>query len=274
MIETRAYGVGGREVRCLEAGEGDCLVLIHAFPLSADQWQPQLAAPPPGWRVVAPDLRGFRGPGPPGTGGAPMGATSIDEYAADIVALLDRLEVDRAVVAGLSMGGYIAFGLVRIAPERVRGLVLADTRPQADSDETRARRRHMLARLEQVGVAGVADDLLPTLVGRTTLGERPAVVARVRALIEANAPEAIAAAVHALIGRPDSTPLLPQIRVPTLVIVGEEDTLTPPDVAEAMHRAIAGSALAVIPSAGHVSNLEHPEAFTLSLAAFLQRDRW
>ncbi len=274
MIETRAYRVDGREVRCLEAGKGDCLVLIHAFPLSADQWQPQLAAPPPGWRVVAPDLRGFRAPGPPDPGAALVGATSIDEYAADIVALLDRLEVDRAVVAGLSMGGYVAFGLLRLAPERVRGLVLADTRPQADSDEARARRRQMLARLEQAGVAGVAEDLLPTLLGRTTLGERPAVVARVRALIKANAPEAIAAAVHALMGRPDSTPWLHQIRIPALVIVGEEDTLTPPEVAEAMHRAIAGSALAVIPSAGHLSNLEHPEAFTLSLSAFLQRHRW
>lgn len=272
MIETRDEEVGGERRRYLQAGAGESLVLLHAFPLSADQWAPQLDAPPPGWRLLAPDLRGFRGPGALDRSGPPPASLTIDDYAADIVALLDRLGIDRAVVGGLSMGGYVAFGLLRLAPERVRGLVLADTRPQADSEEARGRRRQMLERLERAGVSAVADDLAPSLLGRTTMRERPGVVARVRALIEANPVETVAAAIHALMTRPDSTALLSRIPVPTLVVVGEEDTLTPPDVAEAMCRAIPTAALTVIPRAGHLANLEQPEAFSAALAGFLERE--
>jgi 3-oxoadipate enol-lactonase len=271
MVHAREYDVDGRRLRYLEAGAGRLLVLLHAFPLSADQWQPQLADPPQGWRVVAPDLRGFRGREAAGWDRSPVGSVTVDHYAADIVALLDHLGAERAVIGGLSMGGYVAFGVLRIAPARVAGLVLADTRPEADSQEARRRREQMLARLASGGPPAVADDLLPSLLGPTTLGKRPGVVARVRALIEGNTADAIAAAIGALMQRPDATPLLPTIAVPTLVVVGEEDTVTPPPVAAAMQRAIPSAELVVVPEAGHLSNLEQPALFAAALEAFLQR---
>lgn len=261
--------LGGRAVRWLEAGDGDPVLLVHAFPLSADLWRPQLGAPPPGWRLVAPDLRGFRGPGAAPDDVTPMGDLTMDDYARDLVALLDHLGVGRAVVAGVSMGGYVTFALARRAPDRVRALVLADTRPQADGEEGRAKRREMLALVERGGVEAVADAMLPALVGATSHEERPEVVAEVRRLVLANRPAAVQAAVSAMMIRPDSTPLLAAITCPTLVVVGEEDAITPVADATALHEAIPGSRLAVLPEAGHLANLETPAAFDAALARFL-----
>ncbi len=156
----RSYTTAGRTLRYCESGAGEPCVLIHAFPLSADMWQPQLEDPPPGWRLVAPDLRGFRGPSLPLPAAAPIGAMTMADYARDVIALLDALEIRRAVVCGLSMGGYVAFAMWRLAADRIRGVVLADTRAGADSDEARARRRQLLALLAEQGTAGIATAML------------------------------------------------------------------------------------------------------------------
>jgi len=268
-VREQQVTLAGRPVRCLEAGEGEPILLVHAFPLGADLWRPQLAAPPPGWRLLAPDLRGFRGPAEAQGDVAPLGEVTVDDYARDLVALLDHLGVARAVVGGVSMGGYVAFALLRQAPDRVRALVLSDTRPQADGDEGRAKRREMLALIERGGMEAVAGAMLPALVGRTSQTERPEVVAEVRRLVLANHPEAVRAAVSAMMTRPDSTPLLAAIACPTLVVVGEEDVITPVPDATALHDAIPGSRLAVLPEAGHLPNLETPDAFDAVLTRFL-----
>lgn len=239
------------------------LVLLHAFPLNARMWEGQLALAETGWRVIAPQLRGFDG----ASGDPP--AASVDDYAGDVIDLLDALHVKQAVVGGLSMGGYVAFAILRYAARYVQGLILADTRSQADTPEGVAGRARMLQLVQDKGPSAVADEMVPKLLGETTRKMRPAVAEQVRSLVLASSAEAIAGAVRALMTRPDSTPLLSTIHVPTLIVVGDEDTVTPPAASDEMHRAIAGSELVRIPQAGHLSNLEQPELFTAALAAFL-----
>jgi 3-oxoadipate enol-lactonase len=239
------------------------LLLLHAFPLNARMWEGQLALADRGWRIIAPQLRGVDGaPGDPP-------AMSMDDYAGDVIDLLDALHIKAAVVGGLSMGGYVAFALLRHAARYVQGLILADTRPQADTPEAVAGRTRLLQVVRDKGASAVADEMLPRLLGETTRASRPDVVERVRALVLANSADAIAGAIRALMSRPDSTPLLSTIHVPTLIIVGDEDTVTPRPLAEEMQRAIAGAELHVIPGAGHLTNLEQPDAFDDALARFL-----
>ncbi len=239
------------------------LLLIHAFPLNARMWDQQLALATTGWRDIAPQLRGFDS----GAGDPP--ASSVDDYAGDIIDLLDALHVDQAVVAGLSLGGYVAFALLRLAARYIQGLILADTRSQADTPDGAAGRVRMLQLVQERGPSAVADEMVPKLLGATTRSTQPAIEDRVRSLVNANSTEAIAGAVRALMTRPDSTPLLASIHVPTLIVVGEEDTLTPPALSEEMQRSIGGSQLVRIPHAGHLSNIEQPESFNAALAAFL-----
>ena len=269
----RFVTLDGRRTRYLEAGTGRPLVLIHAFPLSAEMWVPQLEGPPGGWRLIAPDLRGLGlsarvAPGEPAT--AP-GARSVDDHAGDVLALLDHLGLDRVAVAGLSMGGYVAFAVARQAPARLATLVLCDTRPQADSEETRAGRRALMADLKENGVGAVAATMIVKLLGPTALRRRPGPADEVRRIIMGNDPAGVAEALYCLMTRPDSTDLLPRIGCPTLVVAGEEDQLTPVDVHQEMHRAIAGSELVVIPQAGHLSSLERPVAFNAALKQFLAK---
>lgn len=239
------------------------LVLLHAFPLNARMWEAQLAVAGDGWHVIAPQIRGVD------AGDSDPPAASMDDYAADLIDLLDALHIEDAAVAGLSMGGYLAFSLLRHAPNYVRALVLADTRSQADTPEGRESRVVMLNLLERKGPAGVADEMIPKLLGPDTRANRPDIVERVRGLTLANSNESLAGAIRALMSRPDSTPLLSSIRVPTLIVVGEEDAVTPPAAAEEMHARISGSELVRIPGSGHLSNLERPDVFNQALARFL-----
>ena len=239
------------------------LVLLHGFPLNARMWEDQLALADRGWRVIVPQLRGVDG----GLGDSP--AASMDDYAGDVIDLIDALKIQEAVIGGLSMGGYVAFAMLRHAPRYVQGLILADTRSQADTEEGVAGRTRLLQTLKEKGSSAVADEMLPKLLGETTRRSRPELAERVRALVLSNSVAAIAGSIRALMTRPDSTPLLATIHVPTLIIVGDEDTLTPAAQSEEMHRAITGSELTVIPGAGHLSNLEQPAAFNEAVGRFL-----
>jgi 3-oxoadipate enol-lactonase len=177
--------------------------------------------------------------------------------------------VERAVIGGLSMGGYAAFALLQSKPALIEALILADTRATADSPEARANRRSMLALVDREGPQGVAREMMPKLLGDTTRETNQTAEATVRRLIKQQSPVAIRGAIQRMMHRPDSTALLATIGVPTLVIAGEEDTLIPIPEAEKMAEAITGSKLVKIPAAGHLSNLERPDAFNHALTAFL-----
>jgi pimeloyl-ACP methyl ester carboxylesterase len=265
MVEERYANVAGRKVRYLAGGAGWPLVLIHGFPLNADQWRPQLEDPAEGWQYIAPDLRGFGRGASPSTGDP----VTMDDYAGDVEELLNALEIDRAVIGGLSMGGYVTFALFRRAPERFSGMLLADTRSQPDTPEGRQSRRALSELVQKEGAVAVADQMLPKLLGTTTHQERPSLVRDVRRMITGADPGAIQAAIHALMTRPDSTPDLARISTPTLVAAGEEDVITPESDAAFLHQSIARSRLVVLSGAGHLSNLENPEGFSRALHDFL-----
>lgn len=262
--------VDGVRVHYLDAGggPGDAapLVLLHAFPLHARMWVPQIDALSGDRRVVAPDLLGFGGTEAPET----MFRYTMAGYADLVAGLLDRLGLDRVVLAGLSMGGYVSFAFLRQYAERLAGLVLADTRPGADTAEVYDRRTDQQDQVTRIGTAALIETLLGGLLGDDTWARRPDLVDQVRGLM-ANPPAGYIGALEAMKHRPDSSGELAGIAVPTLVLVGEEDALSPPDVARDMQERIPGAELAVLPGAGHLSNLEAADAFNAAVAGFLAR---
>jgi pimeloyl-ACP methyl ester carboxylesterase len=262
MIRERTVETRDGSVRCLEAGAGWPLVLLHAFPLSADMWRPQLDRPPEGARLIAPDLNGF-GPAPV----AP--ARSLEDMARLVTGLLDALEIERATIGGLSMGGYLTLTLFRLAPERFSAMILANTRAKADDDEGRAGRDRMSALVRKEGPPAVAAQMLPKLLGRTTQEANPDLAVHVRRLIESNSIDGIDAAIQAMKDRPDSTPLLPTVGRPALVVAGEEDTLIPQADVDDLARLLPRAQQVTIPRAGHLSNLEAPADFNEALGNFL-----
>lgn len=242
------------------------IVLLHAFPVSARMWEPLLAALPSGLEVLAPDFRGA--PGAPVGGAEP----SLDVLADDVARLLDDRGVDRAIIGGLSMGGYVAMALLRRHPERVAGLVLADTRATADTTEGRSNRLAMAAELESDPHSRVlVEKTLPTLIGPTSKAQRPRVVSAVHRLVGSTPPASAAWWQRAMSQRPDSFDILRAVRVPALVIVGMEDELTPPGDARAMVDVLADVTLVEIAGVGHFSALESPEPFAEALTAFAAR---
>ena len=269
---TRQYcHIGSRTIAYLDSAPGDAslrtYVLLHAFPIGANLWEPQMRHIPAGWRLITPDLRGFGG----STEADSTGAVSMSDYAEDVVDLLDELGVARLVIGGASMGGYATFAFLQSARDRVDGVVLANTRAGADSPEARANRRNLLALVDREGPSGVAREMMPKLLGKTTHETNSAVEANVRRLIKQQSPLAIRAAIDRMMHRPDSTALLPQLSVPALVVTGDEDALIPTDESRAIAGAIKGATLVVIPRAGHLSNLEQPDAFNNALNAFLTK---
>ena len=262
-MHSKVAHLSTRSVRYLEAGAGRPVVLLHAFPLGAEQWLPQMHQVPPGWRLIAPDLQGFRQPD--GTVMVPDGPAGIDAYATEVLELMAHLEITRATICGLSMGGYVALAIWRLAAAKVAALVLADTRASADSADARAARERMIALVDTDGVRGVARAMVPRLLGETTQRDQPDLADAVTRLIESNGCEGVQAAIRTMRDRPDATTLLSTITCPVTVIVGSEDLLTPPAESEAMHRAIPASRFVVLPRAGHLSNLEAPSNFSAAL---------
>jgi pimeloyl-ACP methyl ester carboxylesterase len=246
-------------------GEGPWAVLfIHGFPLDRSIWQHQ-AAELEGWRRILPDLRGM------GRSAAPDSGYSMATYADDLAAVLDALAVERAVLCGLSMGGYIAFECLRRWRNRVTGLVLMDTRAEADSPEGKAGREAMIALARSEGAEAVAAAMLPRLLRPGIHQERPGLPEEVLGMMARTPVAGVIGALEAMRDRPDSRPLLPGLAdLATLVLVGEEDVLTPPSVGRAMAEAIPGASFQLVPGAGHLPTLEQPETTTGLLRAFLE----
>jgi 3-oxoadipate enol-lactonase len=238
----------------------DVLLLLHAFPLHSGMWSRQLRSLGARCRVIAPDYRGL------GTTNAPPEASTMELLAEDVRALVEHLRVERAVVAGLSMGGYVAFALHRLAPSLFRGLVLCDTRAAPDSDEARANREAFARSALEKGLSWVADEMTPKLLRKNP---DPATVREVRELIGGGTPAGVAAAQRGMARRPDSSATLAAVAGPVLVVFGEEDGLTPPAEGERMANTARAGRFVQLPRAGHVSNLENPVAFDAALAEFV-----
>lgn len=247
-------------------GIGVPLIFLHAFPLNRQMWDNQIShlLAEQRYRLVAPDWRGF------GESSLYEKLSTMEMFADDLAGLMDHLGMQQAVLCGLSMGGYAAFAFLRKYPQRVGGLVLADTRPGSDTEEGRANRENVARIAEQQGADAIADLQLPRLMSDYTRTHHPEVEMQVRKMITTANPLGIAAASRGMALRTDSSDLLSKISCPTLVLVGEHDALTPPEVARAYASQIAGARFATIPYAGHLSNLEQPEAFHMVLHDFLR----
>jgi 3-oxoadipate enol-lactonase len=248
-----------------DAGKGRPVVLLHAFPFSRAMWRPQVEALRDDHRVLTPDLRGFGGTSPFEQ------APSVEQMADDVAGLLDTLKLGEPVVlGGLSMGGYVALAFARRNPSRLRALILADTRAEPDNAEGKANRDKLIAFAQRHTPRDVIDSVMPKMVSAETRSQRPEVVEEVRRIASAQTPAGIVGALQALRDRPDATASLGALRVPTLVLVGSEDALTPPAMSETLATGIAGARLVKIPGAGHLSNLEQPAAFNAAVRSFLQ----
>ena len=263
MSKVRVRGI---EMAYDDTGSGQAVVLLHGYPFNRSMWREQVEALSASYRVITPDLRGLGETLPSTTANEPA---TMETMAQDVAALMDELNIQRAAVGGLSMGGYVTLAFYRRFPLRVRALVLADTRAQSDTEEARRKREQQAQKALEEGMKGIADAMLPKLLAPATLHERPAIVARVREMMVKTKPKGAAAALRGMAVRIDQTDFLPSIFAPTLIIVGSEDELTPPSDSELMHREIRGSRLEIIKGAAHVSNLENTAEFNRVLIEFL-----
>lgn len=248
-----------------EHGEGDPVVLLHAFPLNGKMWEPQAQALENDYRVIIPDYPGF--------GRSPYSPAQQDmhQYAEGVRGLLDHLELERVILGGLSMGGYVAFACLRLFPERISALILANTRPDPDSDDARENRENMARRVSEEGVKILVEMQMERLLSPNTLENNREVVNKVETLMLESSPDGVVAALGAMRDRPDSNPLLPEIAVPTLVVGGEDDAISSPEVMGEMNAKIPDSEHHTISGAGHLSNLEAPDKFNGVLRDFLAK---
>jgi pimeloyl-ACP methyl ester carboxylesterase len=253
--------VNGTELHYRDANGAskDVVLLLHAFPLHSGMWTRQIAALEKRHRVIAPDYRGL------GKSGLPPEASTMELLAQDVRALLAHLRIERAAVAGLSMGGYVAFELFRQAPGLFRGLALCDTKAAADTDEGKANREKFARTVLEKGLGWAADEMIPKLLRPDP---DPAIAKEVRSLIAGGTPAGVAAAQRGMARRPDSTPTLATIACPTLVVSGEQDGLIPVAEAQKLAAGLKGARLVKVAGAGHLPNLESPDAFNAALAEF------
>ncbi len=254
---------GAMKLQHEEAGSGIPLVLIHGFPLDHTLWHPQLRGLAKSARVITPDLRGF------GNSPRPRGPVTMERHALDVKELLDHLGIDRAVIGGLSMGGYVALAFAELFPKALAGLLLCNTRAVADGEAARKTRETVALRAVEEGMAALAPVMVHPLLSAATRNAKPELAGFIEAMIGRQAPAGVAASSRGMAIRPDRRPCLPKIHVPALVVTGSDDTLIPPAESEAMAALLPDAQLVVVPKAGHLSNLEAPEAFNRAVHSLL-----
>lgn len=239
------------------------VVLVHGFPFSKEMWQPQVHALKASNYVITYDVRGH------GESGIGDGQYTIEFFVDDLMALLDHLRVGKVVIAGLSMGGYIALRATERHPDRFRALILCDTRSEADGNEGKIKRAQQAGIVKRDGMKSFANTFVPALFYKKTEQENPAVVELIRSIVERASPLAVAGTLTALAARTDTTAALYNITIPALILVGQHDTLTPPSASEAMKQKLPNARLNILPRSGHLSNLENPEEFNSHVLKFL-----
>jgi 3-oxoadipate enol-lactonase len=265
-IAMKTMTIPHREVTIAyeDIGSGPLLVLLHAFPFDREMWTPQLENLADRCRIIAPDYPGFGASSDPGQ------EFTIDSIADVLADFLDGLQETQPIaLGGLSMGGYVAMAFARLYPQRLRGLILADTRADADDEAARAGRDANILLVQEQGSTAIMDKLLPKLLSESTPADKPEVAEKTKAIGSRQKPESIVKALYALKERSDAMAGLKQVTVPTLILVGEEDRVTPPAAAQVIKEAVPYSHLITIPNAGHLSNLENPEAFNTALWEFV-----
>lgn len=247
-----------------EHGTGKPVVLLHAFPLSSDMWQPQIAAfKNKNVRLILPDLRGF------GESHSFSDINTMEDMAQDIYELLETLKIKKAILGGLSMGGYILFNFLKKYPEKAAALIFCNTHPANDTEDTRHGRMELIEKIEKDGSNALIENMLPKLTGETTKQTKPELIENLREKFARVNPQAAIAALRGMAQRKDNTDLLKQISLPTLLIFGEDDKITNLEMADKMARGISNSRLVIIPDSGHYSNLEQPELFNQALSDFI-----
>ena len=262
MPTVRANGI---DIAYDDQGSGDTpVVLLHGFPLDKSMWEAQVQALCGEFRVITPDLRGH------GESQVTPGPYTMELLADDLTGFLDALDIPQVTLGGFSMGGYVAFAFYRKNPERVSCLMLLDTRPQPDSDDAKKGREDMAQLAEREGASPIAERLVPRLLSPDTVANRQDVVDTLSAMITQCPVEGIAGDLRGMALRSDSSDLLPNISAPTLLVVGDQDVITPPAESHSMASIIPNSTLVEVSGAGHLSNLENPDEFNQALADFLR----
>jgi pimeloyl-ACP methyl ester carboxylesterase len=261
--------VNGIAIEYDEWGGGDdVLVLVHGHPFDRSMWRGQGEVfGESGWRVIAADLRGY------GRSSVVPGVTTLETFARDTTGLLDQLHVETAVVGGLSMGGQIVMEICRLFPDRVRGVLLAATTPQAETVDGKTRRNQMADRLLREGMDGYAAEALPMMLAQGTIRDRPEIAERVRAMMRAAHPDGAAAALRGRAERPSYEETLAALNIPAVIIVGDQDAFTTRADAERMQALVARSTVVWMSGVGHMPNLERPDEFNAALEAFLNAVR-
>lgn len=251
-----------------DTGSGPPLLLIHGFPHDGTLWRLQIEELKNHARLIIPDLRGF------GKSGDAPETMTMDDYAADLKALIDAQRIRGVILCGLSMGGYISLAFLDRYPELVLGLILANTRSAPDTEQARAGRQAMTEQVLSGGVAGIATTMLPKMLTATTIARNPDLADSVRVMMARQRVNGVVAALRGMAARPDRTPILDSIKIPTLIITGEADSLIPMEESQSINEAIEGSRLLIIPQAAHLSNLEAPDVFNQAVIEFLEAGRF